>query len=450
MLPCLLLHACLTMAQPGPGEVPALEGMAFRPDEVRSTPLEIQAPLLASPSQPPPPQEERKKPPVFPPTYSIGPTPFGDFTGPSFGSSTPDRFPLMLGLQGTWIGWLLDGNRTQLTGWTEVSYNASSARHDNRPTGFDYRANELVVQQNVLRLDRPADTGSKHFDWGGRVDLMLPGTDYFYTLQRGLFFGQLADSKQVYGIDPVQFYVDLWFPEVAQGTTLRIGRFTAHGGVESALAISNILFSHSYINIFTPFTTTGALTTTKLSDQWYVQYGLALGSDVFIDPTDQPTFLGGIRWVSANKKDSLFFSTCASGGNYFANRRRDNVQVFDLVYTHVFTPRFQTITEMLFAYQTSVPNLDTITWYGIDTFFQYDFSDQVYGAIRPEIWVDSQGQRTGFKGLYTTLTAGITYKPRNWIFLRPELRFDHFYGTSGPYEGKHNLFTIAQDVIFRW
>jgi Putative beta-barrel porin-2, OmpL-like. bbp2 len=390
------------------------------------------------------------KPAVYPPTYSNTPTPFGDFTGPSFGPSEPDRFPLMKELQGTLFGSLLDSNRTTLTGWIDMSYNASTDRHDNRPIGFDYRANEFVVQQNVIRIDRPLDTGSKELDWGYQFDVMLPGTDYRYTLARGLFSGQLTDSNRLYGFDPVQFYVDFWFPEVGQGTSLLVGRFLTIGGIENPLSPFNILFTHSYLTIYTPFTATGALATTKLSDNWYVQYGLTLGSDVFFDPTDQPTFMGGVKWISGSKTDSFLFTTYVNGGNYFGPRQRDNVQYFDLVYTHVFTSRFQTISEFLFCHMTEVPGLDTVTWYGADTFFQYDFTSRLYGAIRAAVFEDSQGQRTGFAGLYSAITAGLTFKPVNWLFLRPELRFDHFYNAPGPFEDHHSLGTFAFDVIVRW
>jgi hypothetical protein len=388
-------------------------------------------------------------PPVFPPTYSNTPTPLGDFPGPAFGPYTPDRMPLMDLLQGTWYGSLLDSERMQITGWTDVAYTASTVRHLNLPLGFNYRANEGDLQQNVLRVERPVDTGSKQFDWGFRVDLLF-GIDYRYPLARGLFFGQLVPHNRLYGYDPTDFYVDLWFPEVGQGTELRVGRFVCTGGEESAISLTNILFSRTYINIFTPFTHTGAVAFTKLSDAWYVHYGVVVGNDVFLDPTDQPTFVGGVKWVSGDKADSLWFTCYVNGGNYFGTRQRDNVQFFDLVYTHVFTPRFQIISEATFNYMTRVPGLDTVTWYGVDAFFQYDFTPRLYGAIRPEIWVDSEGQRTGFKGLYTTLTAGVTYKPVKWLFLRPELRWDHCYGAQGPYEGKHSIGVAAMDVLVRW
>ncbi len=50
---------------------------------------------------------------------------------------------------------------------------------------------------------------------------------------------------------------------------------------------------------------------------------------------------------------------------------------------------------------------------------------------RLEFFDDVQGQRTGFAGLYTAGTAGLTYKPRPWLWLRPEVRVD-YNGESRP------------------
>jgi hypothetical protein len=425
---------------------PVISGDSAAP--VPETRINVTVPPPVPASAPAP--EKKASPKVFSPTYSNTPTPFGDFPGPAFGPSTPDRFFLMKELQGTGPGVFLDDNRTQLTGWVDASYNASSAHHDNLPMGFDNRANDLILQQNFFRVDRPVDTGRKDFDWGFRIDWIAPGIDARYTAARGLVLGPGDERKRIYGYDPLEFYTAFWFPDFGQGTTLLVGRFLCPGGYETIPSAYNLLFSHSYTYIYTPFTHTGALATTKLSDQWYALFGMVLGSDVFFDPTDQPTFVGGFKWVSLSKTDSVYFTTYINGGNYFGPRQRDNVQYFDLVYTHLFTSRFQVINEALFAYQTKVPDLQTVTWYGLDTIFQYDLTPRCYGAIRLENWVDSQGQRTGFKGLYTAITAGLTFKPQNWLYLRPEIRFDHNYGAAGPFEGKHNLFTIAQDVIVRW
>src|SRR5688572_23888158 len=59
--------------------------------------------------------------------------------------AAPDRWFLMRELQGTWPGWLLDGHKVQVTGWTEAAFTASSNHADQLPMGFNYRANELHV-----------------------------------------------------------------------------------------------------------------------------------------------------------------------------------------------------------------------------------------------------------------------------------------------------------------
>ena len=71
------------------------------------------------------------------------------------------------------------------------------------------------------------------------------------------------------------------------------------------------------------------------------------------------------------------------------------------------------------------------------------------GATRLEFFNDAQGQRTGFEGLYTALTAGVQFQPLKAVTVRPELRYD-YNGQSRPFEGNHGLFTAAADVILRW
>src|SRR5437588_873634 len=86
---------------------------------------------------------------------------------------------------------------------------ASSDRDSNLPLGFNHRANDFLVQQNWLRIERPVVTsGTTEPTFGFRTDTILPGADYRFTLARGLFSGQLsADNGQpnLYGIDPIQF-----------------------------------------------------------------------------------------------------------------------------------------------------------------------------------------------------------------------------------------------------
>jgi hypothetical protein len=82
-------------------------------------------------------------------------------------------------------------------------------------------------------------------------------------------------------------------------------------------------------------------------------------------------------------------------------------------------------------------------------YLTYTFTPRVSGTVRLECFDDFQGQRTGFPGLYTALTAGLTFKPSKHLWLRPEARFD-YNGESRPFEGSHALLTATMDAIVRW
>src|SRR5438105_4053810 len=200
-------------------------------------------------------------------------------------TSAPDRWPLMLALQGTYPGWLLDGNNLKLYGWVDAAFTASSAAHDQLPMGFDYRANELHVQQAWVRFERPVDQSATTPTFGFRTDILF-GIDYRFTIARGLFDGQLTRNDgepNTYGVDPVQYYAEAYFPQVGRGLDVKLGRFFSAYGVESIDTTQTPFLSRSYSFVYDPFTHTGVFTSLQLTPAWSVQNGLVLGSDVFID-----------------------------------------------------------------------------------------------------------------------------------------------------------------------
>jgi hypothetical protein len=382
-------------------------------------------------------------------------------TGLAFGQTgavapappAPDRWELMKLLQGTGPGLLLDGNRLSISGWTDLSYTASSDHFSNLPMGFDYRANEFLLQQNWLRIERPVVTaGTTEPTFGFRCDTILPGTDYRFTLARGLFSGQLTAANGqplLYGIDPVQFYAEAYFPTIGRGLDIKLGRCFCQYGVEAIDSPSNALFSHAYTFIYDPFTHTGLMGTLKLTDVWSVQAGLMLGDDVFIDPADELTFMGDVKWVRPGGRDSATFSVLIGPGRFNQGRNFNNPEIFDLVATHKFNPHLNYSFEALFGFETNVPDIGTANWFGILNYLTCDFTPRLSGTARLEFFNDPQGQRTGFPGLYTALTGGLSFRPYKSIIVRPELRYD--YNTeSRPFENNHGLFTAATDVILRW
>jgi hypothetical protein len=386
-----------------------------------------------------------------------GPTPGSP---PLVYSAGPDRYLLMNSLQGTWPGSLLEGERLRISGWTDLSFTASSADDSNLPMGFNWRANQFLLQQNWLRIERSVVTsGTTEPSFGFRSDWILPGSDYRFTLPRGIFNDQLSANHgqpNLYGIDPIQFYGEAYFPTVARGMDVKVGRVFCQYGVEANDAPSNYFLSHAYTFIYDPFTHTGVMTTTKLTDAWSVQAGMMLGSDIFIDPADTPTGMASVKWIRpvgtdpSNVRDSVLFSVIIGSGRFNQARNFHNPEIFDLVYTHQFNPRLTYNFETLYGYTTHVTDLGTADWLGVLNYLSYQLSPRLSATARLEFFDDAQGQRTNFKGLYTAMTAGFQFKYRGGrIVLRPEVRYD-YNDESRPFENHHGLCTAASDVILRW
>jgi hypothetical protein len=380
-------------------------------------------------------------------------TPSPEAPPPPPAATSPDRWLLMKALQGTYPGWLLDSQRIQVYGWTEGSFTASSARNEQLPMGFNYRANEFLLQQNWLRIERSVvTTGTSEPTYGFRFDSILPGSDYRFTLARGVFSEQLTarhGQPSTYGIDPIQFYGEANFPTVAQGLDIKVGRFFALYGVETNDAVSNALCSHAYTFIYDPFTHTGILNTFKLTNSWTVQAGLVLGSDVFIDPADEPTFVGTVKWTRSDQRANVLASAIAGSGRFNQAKAFHNPEVLDLVYTYKVDPRLNYSFESLLGYTTHVTDLGTAWWFGVLNYLTYDLTPRLSATARLEFFDDEQGQRTRFPGLYTAFTTGLSFRHRKSIVFRPELRYD-YNGESRPFEGRHGLFTATTDVIMRW
>src|SRR5947208_9563571 len=105
----------------------------------------------------------------------------GQSPAPAAAPPPADRWLLMESLQGTYPGWLLDGNKLRVYGWVESSFTASTNPHDQLPLGFNYRANEPHVQQAWTRFERPVDQSATVPTFGFRSDTLV-GIDYRFTI----------------------------------------------------------------------------------------------------------------------------------------------------------------------------------------------------------------------------------------------------------------------------
>jgi hypothetical protein len=143
----------------------------------------------------------------------------------------------VIGVPDTAVGplmkWLFDGpngqvwkdSRIKLDGWAEIGANVSTSSHSLFPAGYPIHPNRVELNQFIFRIERLPDTAQKdHVDWGFNVTNIY-GLDYRYTIMKGIFSDQLLAKNCTYGYDVPTFYGELYFPQIAEGMNVRVGRF---------------------------------------------------------------------------------------------------------------------------------------------------------------------------------------------------------------------------------
>lgn len=384
-------------------------------------------------------------------------------------SIPPDRWLLTRVLQGSWLGTVMYDTRLFVLGWFDVSYTCGTAGRLNLPESFNYRSYEPDMQQGWVRFGRSVVTsGTTQPTFGFQFDL-LTGTDYRFTLPRGIWNEQLVARNglpNIYGVDPLQMYGEAFFPTIGRGLDVKVGRFYCIYGVESLEAPANQLISHCYsFSNGSPFTHTGVLATYTLTPEWTFQGAITAGSDVFLDaPTNEPTFTGSVQYTQPGGRNIVKCSTVLGSGKFNVDEAFNNLNVCDMVWTHTFNPVLIYNLECLYGYQYNVPDVGFSNWWGVINYLTYTITPRWAVTSRLEFFDDPQGVRTNSapgatpddcKGLYTALTVGMFFKPwrqpsgNGHIILRPELRYDRNW-ESKPFNGQHDLFTAAGDIILRW
>ena len=386
---------------------------------------------------------------------------------PDIGAPDGNSYPLMTAINGA-------KSRSKIFGWIEPGVNVSTSSHTNLPEVYDQYPNSIHLDQLLLYVERlPETVQSAHFDWGYHFTAIY-GTDYRFFTGLGYFSQQLLKFDRQYGADLPIEYVDLYFPRVAQGMNVRIGRFISVPGIEAQLAPNNYIFSHSILYFVDPFTDTGAIATIKLSDRWLIQAGLTDGHDVAPWTNDaQPSGTLCMNYTSRSVNDNIY--ACANGIND-GDYGFDNLQQFDITWYHRFTKTVHIATESWYMYQHRVPNIAgrvanpitpelgtygascpigvlrcTASEYAIVNYVEKEFSSKLFLSFRSEVVNDRRGQRTGYTTKYSENTLSLTKWIGSTVQIRPELRFEHAYDYPA-YDGgrTHSQFTAASDLIFHF
>lgn len=393
--------------------------------------------------------------------------PSTEYLGPTIGVPNIDPiYPLNRKL---WkLNPRLEDNNIRVYGWVNPSANASSSKNSNIPLSYSIVPNHIELEQLVLRVERQPDTVQvENIDWGFRIS-NLYGIDYRYTTAQGIFSNQLLSDNNLYGYDPVEAYGQLYFPTVAEGMVVTIGRYISPPDIEAQLAPQNYLVTHSIMFTFDTYTQTGANAAIKINDTWTVLLGLHSGSDVapWAPGAHIPTFQALLRWVSDSNNDSLWGGIDSLNNGKFKGNH-DNLQQYNLTWTHRFNEKFFSATELYYIYQLDaakggtcnfgpvepygggggcgsiIPGLSTSL--GAVNYMELKVANKDFLSFRTDYLDDYDGQRTGFVTQYMSWTFGLSHFFSNLVEVRPEARYETAFNAT-PYDNGTKKYQAVFEV----
>jgi len=370
-------------------------------------------------------------------------------------------------------------------GWIQNSYTGNANGRPRNDSNFSVFPNRLADQwqgnQYYLALEKPLSQ-TDVVNFGGRFDTLF-GNDWIFSKSYGLF-DRAFKNGQFSGIDLPQIYAEVHLPLFTKnGFDIRGGRFYSPAGFENVQAIKRPLLSVPYLFNFTPFTLVGVFTTLHVNDRINFYNGAVNGWDRWIDQNYRYSYIGGFNYNSRDLQTSLtsivitgpdqlprfppvnspflptgVITTPALQGKpnpYYAGNWRTYLST---VATHNYNARLTEAAEVFFVHETNVPGLGrngTVNresaWYGGCHWFLYQFTDKVQGVLRAEVFRDQNGAATSSADTYYEVTLGSVYKPKPWLWARPEIRYDRAQDRHPFSDGRRNdQLTLAFDIIVQF
>ena len=356
-------------------------------------------------------------------------------------------------------------------GWVDAGITLNGEDPQDRfngPLPTNDRAGDLQMNQLWLFLEKPVDTGGCGTDIGGRVDIVY-GTDWRAAYVNGLGFEDLRlnGPNQLYGLSLPQMYAEFAVNDIS----VRIGRMSGILGYEIPPAPANFFYSHSYALPYgEPALITGLMSDYKLSDQFTVLAGFHQGVHQWDNNNGQLNVQAGLNWTSKDQRFSAAYAFDVGRNNFLP-------AVFHLQqeYLHSIVLKYQVTERMLYVlqndygYANADAGFEDADWYGINQHLLYTLDEKWSAGVRVEWFRDDDGTRVlglgnldcqgwdglpGFNGSFTSLTAGLNWKPKANVVLRPEVRWDWYNGSTNlggelPFDdgNSSSQFTLATDLI---
>jgi hypothetical protein len=403
----------------------------------------------------------------------------------NLGSTRPGSVdsPLMMALANTGLGKLMSEASIQTYGWVNVGGNISTnsvVPGGNAPAAYAFTPNTVQLDQAVIYVERLPDTvQTDHIDWGFRFSAIY-GENYRYTTAFGMASYQLLGHNLYNGYDFPMMYGELFIPQIADGLMVRVGRFISLPDIEAQLAPNNYMYSHSFTYSWDNYTNTGIQATMALNKNWFVQFGVTVGSDtmpwhagarvpnpfpnpvfpgntMLRDPGAVPSYTYAVRWQSDSGHDNIYVAADATNNSPWGY---NNLQWYGITWYHNINKEWHFSWETYTLSQKNVlnitdpagiianggfpftpangikfnaPNLAfcpdpreltcTARAFTSLIYVNYHFAPLDNLSFRAEFYNDMEGQRTGTKTRYVEFGVGWQHWFSPQVELRPEIGY---------------------------
>jgi hypothetical protein len=377
-------------------------------------------------------------------------------------------------------------SRVTIYGWIQPGGNITTSHNGfnflngtggNYPASYSYAPNTIQMDQVALYFERtPDEVQTEHFDWGFRFT-PLWGTDTKYTYSRSFFSNQFTNGTGNVvknGYDIPMAYVEGYFPGVADGLNLRIGRYVSVPDIEAQLAPNNYTYSHSLLYSYDPYTQEGVVATVRLNQNWTIQGEVSMGNDVAAWYKEKapatyistnPATLGQtmpspnagknigaqvtpaacIMWTSNDGRDNIY--PCLNGAKPISNAGDygwNNLQQDVVTWFHKVNDQWHIATEYWRMVEYNTPNMSNPDGQGLwnSYFGTSNSTGGPYGAIGGRGCGPADGLTCTSKEW--ALLNYVVYQPtpRDVFILRNEV-FDDINGQRTGFPTKYFESTIA-------
>ncbi len=358
--------------------------------------------------------------------------------------------------------------------------------HMNFGRAFDDRANEPMLNQATVTIERALAPEPGKFDFGFKLQAGY-GSDGRYINTLGTLENVQHDIVQPYVVEAYgNVHTPLSFMGKDSSLDFRFGQMVTLLGLETIDPRTNYFYSHNYIfNFGIPLQHLAALFTLHANPTFDLYAGITRGTNTSIyDNNGRAAFMGGfgVNGLLGGKLSLLFtthdgpenpresFGAFSYNGSGFVHR--DDFRYYNTgVITYKPTDKLTAITELCYTYDDG---FDASFYGGAET-VAYAVNDKLTAAVRLEAVRDSEGfyvaqfgrnddftnlergvfpldNRTvgGGPNTYLEATLGVQVKPTKYLTIRPEVRGDYATSShSNPYDdsSKQWSFTVGTDVI---